>query len=182
MFRKSLIIYALGVTVLTPHAHAQAMLEGDEKLACEALLCLAASTRPAECMPSIRKYFSISYRRFSDTLRGRLNFLNLCPVVTQPHMSALKNALVNGSGRCDAASINQSNYAGDSESGYYVSNVMPGYCSAYYGNGIVQVAAPLYVGEPAQGGHWVEAQDYPQAQQAYNEMRSRAAAAATQGD
>lgn len=93
-----------------PSVQAQEALQGDEKLACEALLCLAASTRPTECIPPIRRYFSISYRRFSDTLRGRLNFLNLCPVVSQPNMSSLKNAIVNGAGRCDAAAINQASY------------------------------------------------------------------------
>lgn len=161
-----------------PSVQAQEALQGDEKLACEALLCLAASTRPTECIPPIRRYFSISYRRFSDTLRGRLNFLNLCPVVSQPNMTSLKNAIVNGAGRCDAAAINQASYVSMWEGESYVANSMPQYCVAYYGNGLVQASAPVYVGEPMQGGHWVEAQDYPQALQAYNDMRAKAAAAA----
>ncbi|MBD8051095.1 TrbM/KikA/MpfK family conjugal transfer protein [Limnohabitans radicicola] len=182
MFRKSLIIWTLGVTVLIPPAQAQAALDGDEKLACEALLCLAASTRPAECVPSIRKYFSISFRLFKDTLRGRLNFLNLCPVVTLPHMQSFKNALVNGAGRCDAASINQANYQGDMDSGFRVENVMPSYCVAYFGNGLVQSGAPVYVGEPQFGGHWVEAKDYAVALQEYTAMRARQAAQAVSAD
>lgn len=75
---------------------AQETLQGDEKLACEALLCLSTSTRPAECTPSLRRYFSISYKKFSDTLRGRMNFLNMCPVVTA-NMAAYKSAVINGS-------------------------------------------------------------------------------------
>ncbi len=161
-----------------PIVQAQESLQGDEKLACEALLCLAASTRPTECIPPIRRYFSISYRRFSDTLRGRLNFLNLCPVVSQPNMASFKNAIVNGAGRCDSAAINQASYVSTWEGESYVANSMPQYCVAYYGNGLVQASAPVYVGEPVQGGHWVEAQDYPQALQAYNDMRAKAAAEA----
>jgi hypothetical protein len=38
----------------------------------------------------------------------------------------------------------------------YVANSMPQYCVAYYGNGLVQASAPIYVEEPMQGGHWVE--------------------------
>ena len=129
-------------------------------------------------MPSIRRFFSISFRLFSDTLRGRLNFLNLCPIVSQPNMASYKNAIVNGAGQCDAAAINQASYVSTWEGGSYVANIMPQYCVAYYGNGLVQASAPVYVGEPMQGGHWVEAQDYPQALQAYNDMRAKAAAAA----
>ncbi len=159
-------------------AQAQRQLDGDAKLACEALLCLAASARPSECLPSIRRYFSISFRRFGDTLRGRLNFLNMCPIVSQPHMTAYKNSIIHGAGRCDAANINQANFTsmGDGES--YIGNVMPTYCVAYYGNGLQQAVAPVYVGTPMQGGHWVEAQDYPQALQAHNDMLAKAAAAA----
>ena len=60
---------------------AQEVLTGDTRLACEAVLCLAAPTRPTECAASIAKYFSISLRRFSQTLRARRNFLSLCPRV-----------------------------------------------------------------------------------------------------
>ena len=166
----------LAAMIGAPGVQAQGALEGDEKLACEALLCLAASARPSECTPSIRRYFSISFRRFSDTLRGRLNFLDLCPIVSQPQMASFKSAVIHGAGRCDAASINQANYVSMGEGESYVGNTMPQYCVAYFGNGMVQAAAPVYVGEPAQGGHWVEAVDHGQASRAYNGMRSRAAA------
>lgn len=177
--KKQFAASALLVSAMVwPVAFAQEMLDGDEKLACEAILCLAASTRPHECVPSIRRYFSISFRRFSSTLRGRLNFLNLCPIVSQPNMSNFKNAIVNGAGRCDAAAINQANFVSTGEGDSHVADAMPSYCLAYFGNGMVQSAAPVYVGDPMHGGHWVEAQDYPQALQAYNDMRAKAAASA----
>lgn len=169
---------ALLAQLSVPPAQAQGQLDGDAKLACEALLCLAASARPSECLPSIRRYFSISFRRFGDTLRGRLNFLNMCPIVSQPHMTAYKNSIIHGAGRCDAANINQANFTSVGDGDSYIGNVMPTYCVAYYGNGLQQAAAPVYVGTPMQGGHWVEAQDYPQALQAHNDMLAKAAAAA----
>lgn len=55
-------------------------LTGDTKLSCEAILCLASPTKPGECMASIRKYFSISARKWKDVVSKRKSFLNLCPV------------------------------------------------------------------------------------------------------
>lgn len=57
-------------------------LSGNEKLACEALLCLSASAdeRPGECAPSLEKYFSINFPKDPvKTARERANFLELCP-------------------------------------------------------------------------------------------------------
>jgi hypothetical protein len=95
-------------------------------------------------------------------------------------MASLKSAIVNGAGRCDAAAINQASYVNAWGRESYVANSMPQYCVAFYGNGVVQAVAPIYVGEPMQGGYWVEAQDYPQAIRAYNETQEKAAAAAAQ--
>lgn len=81
MQRKNLIasaalaVAAFGAIPAT--ASAQEILTGDTRLACEAILCLATGTQPSECTPSLRRYFSISYRKLSDTIRGRVNFLNL---------------------------------------------------------------------------------------------------------
>jgi len=58
---------------------AQDFLTGDTRLACEAILCLASASPPNECAASLERYFSISFRDFSDTARARANFLNLCP-------------------------------------------------------------------------------------------------------
>jgi len=168
---KSLPLLSVVAAVALWSAPAKA-LEGDTKLACEAILCLAASARPSECAPSIRRFFSISHRRFSDTLRGRLNFLNLCPIVSQPSMGPLRDALVNGSGRCDAPSVNQANFVSYGEGEGYVANRMPAYCASYFANQYVQAQAPQYVGEPQHGGHWVEAADYEAALAAYNRRRA----------
>ncbi len=54
-------------------------LEGDKKLACEAVLCLSSSSRPSECNPSINHYFSIHRKKWRDTVKARKNFLELCP-------------------------------------------------------------------------------------------------------
>lgn len=153
-------------------ASSQTTLQGDEGLACEAILCLAVSAgAPAECAPSLRRYFSISFRRFSDTLRGRLNFLNLCPIVTSD-MASLKSALVNGSGRCDAASLNVETYVGgDESSSGYVSNQLPDYCASFYSSPYVQAHTPRYVGSPGGGGYWVEANDFEAALTGYNNSR-----------
>ncbi|OCS32894.1 hypothetical protein GZ989_011320 (plasmid) [Campylobacter fetus] len=56
------------------------VLTGDVKLACEAILCLSSSTRPGECAPSLHRYFSISAKKWKDTVKKRRNFLKLCPV------------------------------------------------------------------------------------------------------
>jgi len=138
MQRKNLIASAaLAVAAfgaIPGTAGAQEILTGDTRLACEAILCLATGTQPSECTPSLRRYFSISYRKLSDTIRGRVNFLNLCPVANQtPQMTALVNAQANGAGRCDAASLNAvlRSWTGSDDGMVYVSNQMPSYCTAY---------------------------------------------------
>lgn len=84
------------------------MLEGDEKLACEAILCLSSSTRPSECAPSLGRYFGIVKRLWSDTVRARANFLELCPLddMDSGVKSAWLKALARGSGVCSAADLN----------------------------------------------------------------------------
>lgn len=61
-------------------------LQGDQKSACEAILCLPASSRPSECKPSIKKYFSIVGKKPSDTANKRKQFLNKCPADNTPQM------------------------------------------------------------------------------------------------
>lgn len=177
MQRKNLIasaalaVAAFGAIPAT--ASAQEILTGDTRLACEAILCLATGTQPSECTPSLRRYFSISYRKLSDTIRGRVNFLNLCPVANQtPQMSALVNAQANGAGRCDAASLNAvlRSWTGSDDGMVYVSNQMPSYCTAYttHAYTVFSGTVPRYVGIPERGGYWVEARDYDRALAEYN--------------
>lgn len=169
MQRKNLIAsaaVAVAAFSATPEtASGQDILTGDTRLACEAILCLATGTQPNECTPSLRRYFSISHRKLSDTIRGRFNFLNQCPVANQsPQMSALVNAQANGAGRCDAASLNAvlRSWSGSDEGMVYVSNQMPGYCTAYTVHAYTDFAGtvPRYVGLPERSGYWVEARDY----------------------
>lgn len=89
--------------------HAQ-NLTGDVRLACEAILCLSSPARPSACAASLARYFAISFRLFTDTVRGRINFLKLCPVsgADEVSMNALVTAIGNGAGFCDADSLNRS--------------------------------------------------------------------------
>jgi len=174
---QSLLRIALGTLLAwglaSAHVSAQQTMQGDEALACEALLCLAAPAAPAECGRALARYFSISYRWFTDTVRGRISFLELCPVTT-PEMGAYRNAVAWGAGRCDAASLNREllirtggNSVEDGWSGY-VHNVMPTYCAVYAGHGYSRVQLPRYLGTPEQGGYWVEATHYEAELAAFN--------------
>lgn len=82
-------------------------LTGSTKLACEALLCLSSGTRPSECAPSLSEYFGITRKKWSDTLSARKAFLNLCPAASEAGMPSLVDAISEGAGRCDAASLNR---------------------------------------------------------------------------
>jgi hypothetical protein len=177
MQRKHLIASAaLTVTAfgaISATASAQEIFTGDTRLACEAILCLSTGTQPGECTPSLSRYFSISHRKLSDTIRGRINFLNLCPAAHQtPQMAALVNAQANGAGRCDAASLNAvaRSWTGSDEGMVYVSNQMPSYCTAYTSNAYTDFsgALPRYVGIPERAGYWVEGPDYERALAEYN--------------
>lgn len=121
------------------------MLTGKVKLACEAILCLSTGSPPNECSPSLSEYFSIDFDDFSDTIKGRINFLNLCPVSSQtPQMKSLVNAIANGAGRCDAASLNatlQTYITVETTNGYgfgggqqtisCITGNKPSYCAVY---------------------------------------------------
>jgi len=176
LFALTALLAALGSSA-TP-ASAQDVLTGDTRLACEAILCLSTGTQPSECAPSLRRYFSISHRRFSDTIRGRVNFLKLCPVANQtPQMQALVNAQANGAGRCDAQSLNatMTMWRGYDDGATYISNQMPDYCGAYMGHAYTDFngTVPRYVGTPERGGYWVEAREYDGALAEYNERIRR---------
>jgi hypothetical protein len=170
-FAPAALVASLCCTAGT--ASAQDVLTGDMRLACEAILCLAARARPSECTPSLSRYFGISKRKLTDTLKGRLSFLNLCPVANQtPQMSSLVSAISAGAGRCDAQSLNSSlvMWTGSDDGGTYISNQLPDYCIAYGGHAYTDLSGtlPRYVGTPEKGGYWVEARDYERALAEYN--------------
>ena len=78
--KKVIIASLIGLGVIANTAMAEDLLTGDTRLSCEAILCLSSGTRPGECNPSIKKYFSIHGKKPSDTIRKRKDFLQLCPV------------------------------------------------------------------------------------------------------
>lgn len=170
---KTALITATLCAAISSPARADGELTGDTKLACEAILCLATGARPSECRPSIEKFFSIQHKYIWDTLRGRTNFLDLCPTASaSSEMKGLSNALANGSGRCDVASFNAmvSGYDNSDDNRTYISNVMPAYCTTLFSNKYVKLAdtLPVYVGNPQDGGFWVEPAQYNQGLADYN--------------
>lgn len=148
-------------------ASAQTELTGDVRLACEAILCLATGSPPNECAPSLRRYFSISFRSFSKTIRGRKSFLNLCPSANyDPQMTALLDAQVKGAGRCDAKSLNVMLVESRGNDGdTVIGNRMPKYCEIYTNHEFTDFAGRVarYVGTPGRDGFWVEAEEYESA-------------------
>jgi hypothetical protein len=166
-------------------AHAQ-LFTGDVKLACEAILCLSTGNRPDECTPSINRFFGISMKKFSDTLKAKRDFLNLCPSASQDaRMISLVDAITNGAGRCDYAALNASlrvwNSAGSSG---YISDALPSYCSAYSGHSYTDLkkTAAVYVGVPARGGYWVDPANYADALTEYNARIAAEDSVAAQGN
>lgn len=162
-----------GVLGATTANAGDGVFSGDTRLACEAILCLATGNRPSECTPSLRRYFSISHKRLSDTLKARKNFLNMCPAANHDEgMRTLVNDIANGAGRCDAASLNASNMVWRwDDDARVVSNVAPGHCAAYQSNPYTDIGTTVarYVGTPDRGGFWVDAANYEQALREYNE-------------
>lgn len=176
---KQIVVPALLVSLLAvpivSHAEENNVLTGDIKLACEATLCLSSGDRPSECAPAIKRYFSISAKKMSDTIRERKNFLQLCPTSSEKGMPELVNAIANGAGRCDAAELNRvmrrtKTVKKCEKTGFwhngeerctsvqisYIKPAKPSYCTAYeQQNWTYQVDQVRYVGDPDQGGRWV---------------------------
>jgi hypothetical protein len=157
---------ALALAALLAALPVRAEFSGDVKLACEAILCLSSSSRPAECSPSLDRYFGIRKKKLSDTLNARRNFLDLCPSANaDENMQSLVKAIVNGAGRCEAANLNTMSVSTDSAT--FISNAAPAYCNAYWRHAYTDWtgsgALPRYVGTPERGGFWTEAKDYDKA-------------------
>lgn len=169
MKAKNIILSMALTSAITAPAMAGDVLTGDTRSACEAILCLSTGQRPGECAASLARYFSISFRKLSDTLRGRMDFLNLCPAVNMDtNMHTLVNDIANGAGRCDAASINSSTMVttgSRDDRTTYIGNKLPSYCAAYAANTYTNIAAttPVYVGTPERHGFWVDPANYAKA-------------------
>jgi TrbM len=86
------------ICLLSLGGAALAQDDDNAKSACEAVLCLSSGNRPDECAPSLSRYFSINFRKWSDTVRARQNFLNLCPIVSRDAaLSVLASTISNES-------------------------------------------------------------------------------------
>ena len=153
-------------------------LEGDTRLACEAVLCLSSGQRPSECSNSLQKYFSIKFTRPDKTIEARRDFLNMCPTShdVSSNMPALVNAIAKGAGNCDAAYLNNLNKAyyekkivdkgwskwsrdDDTvriERVEYIKNELPGYCKVYEDNEYTQGVIPIYIGVEKEDGQFVD--------------------------
>ena len=154
--------------------HSVDLLTGDARLACEATLCLSSGTRPNECAPSIKRYFSINHKKLRDTLNARRNFLKLCPSSKEKGMDDLVEALVHGAGRCDAKELNRvmkRTYQEKVCDGYYgkygkncyfitrsyVLNGKPSYCSVYFNHEWTTSADKVrFIGSEKRGGKWMD--------------------------
>lgn len=182
---KTKFLPLLAVSLLAPaFSHAgEGELSGDTKLACEAILCLSSGTRPSECAPSIRRFFSIKHKKLHKQFQARLDFLNLCPI-DSAGMPELKRAIADGAGRCDAADLNrvmrrtiivrecrtvskpanglfsgslkqQTQECSDVQKSV-VLNAKPSYCNAYHNHEWTRVNNVRYQEDPKNGGRWVD--------------------------
>lgn len=126
------------------------------KLSCEAILCLSSSVVPAACSPSLSHYYNILFDDFSDTIKARINFLEICPVANQsPQMQSLVKAIGNGAGRCDANSLNTTlkewvpvANQGFGAGFFCINNQLPSYCSAYTNHEYTDLSRLKYVMYP----------------------------------
>lgn len=81
--RKTLASMTIALSALGFHSAQAQEMNGVTQLACEAVLCLSAPTRPAECAASISHYFGIVMSKPWKTVQARKNFLKLCPDVSE---------------------------------------------------------------------------------------------------
>lgn len=85
--KKSKVIVALLSALVTGSAIAglpnydkgNNLLQGDQRLACEAILCLSQGMTSGECRNAMKKYYSFHHRKAWKVAEWRRNFLNLCP-------------------------------------------------------------------------------------------------------
>lgn len=162
-------------------------LQGDVRLACEAILCLASGVQPAECDPSLNRFYSIIRPKYSWTIAARLAFLRQCPVAYQtPEMQSLVNAESNAYNRCDADSLNEllkkyityrcCDLNGDTCWDHvvtYIANDKPSYCRVLENHEYTRLNTATYVGEPLMNGYWTPKSNYDDELVRYNNGKKR---------
>lgn len=183
-FRKILPLSAFFFSSITA-AQAQDVLTGDTRLACEAVLCLSSGTRPGECAPSLARYFGIKFDKPWDTIKARIDFLNMCPAHSEPGMPSLITAIANGAGQCDAAYLNRFNkikmnrkectkdrftreQTCITKEVELISDKKPAYCHIYESHEYTDLNT-RYVGDMRTGGRWADADEYDSVLQNYND-------------
>ncbi len=153
------ILCLSGVLFLSPLSSANE-LQGDTRLACEALLCLTAPTRPGECASSLSRYFSIKHKKPWKQFDLRFDFLSICPTSNStPQMSSLTRAIASGAGRCDAATLNKYHRSKTSRENRqsYVFDYLPDYCAPFFSHELTRARAPRFINAPrTMWGKWVD--------------------------
>lgn len=82
-------------------------LTDEQKLACEAILCLSTGTPPSECDAALDYFYSIKRKKPSDTRDARKSFLKKCPDSDAEGMPSLVDAIVNYS--CSSCTVEKLN-------------------------------------------------------------------------
>ncbi|MDG6896410.1 TrbM/KikA/MpfK family conjugal transfer protein [Volucribacter amazonae] len=181
MKNKKLTILAIlsatfsGQTIANTNMPEIDVLTGDTRTACEVILCLSSAQGKgiAECQAPLRKYFSIKAKRWSDTLRKRRSFLDLCPAANEnAKMSALTTAIQHQEYACDADTLNSRTETKriwgyyDEDSGkrnqrfIRTQTYMPQFCQALYNHEFTeysQIQKPKYTCNP---NKWYSLEDW----------------------
>lgn len=161
--RRGLFFGVIGSLLLMSSVQAEDVLTGDTKLSCEAILCLSSGTRPSECNPSLQRYFSISAKKWKDTVAKRKSFLQLCPTGSSDTNSIASNSYTaadqaqfenyrdnvlanSNSTQCTAEALNQNIETSYSDNlSYRISPNIPSTCNTIYDSVYTDIAKPTYV-------------------------------------
>ncbi|QIQ22514.1 TrbM/KikA/MpfK family conjugal transfer protein [Zophobihabitans entericus] len=143
------------------------ILKGDERTACEVIICMSSSKRPSECNEPLAIYFGIKAKKPSDTIKKRRDYLKLCPSSNaNSGMDSLTEAIARQEMRCDANSLNniidQRSGGGSCKDGgcgiefKRTTASMPGYCDLLINHEYTVIDKPKYVCN----GEWYSVQDW----------------------
>ncbi|MBO4577005.1 MAG: hypothetical protein J5680_07855 [Neisseriaceae bacterium] len=89
------------------------LLQGDERLACEATMCLMASPEhrhKSYCKKSIAKYLAIRHKKWHKTVEARRDFLKKCPSDDEDKNKRIEQIVNNDYPDCSAAGLNKTFY------------------------------------------------------------------------
>ncbi len=153
---KKLSLIASLLLFIGSNAFADDVLTGDTKLACEAILCLSSGTRPAECGPSLARYFAIHFKKPWKTIDARKAFLNLCPIQNDTNVEdlVLKNLVddvlpVSDPRQCTPNYLNtqvetKRSYSTFGIMSYRINPNMPNFCHALINHAYTDYKTPKY--------------------------------------